>query len=230
MTDTLGSRRAATTALGFGALVVLLLANIVITISLDDGSAITRASQVVVSGLALVLVGIGARVPARLSQGMNLVAVVVVVGGVSVVAIGLDERIPATTEVAAAAVYTLAVIGCTIRVLRDERVTIGTLFGALSVYLLLANAFASTFGAIQGITGDPFFTEVGGAASPGDFLYYSLTTLTTLGYGDFTAASSAGRSVSALEAVVGQLFLATFVARTVGAFNRSRQTGGSQGP
>ena len=49
-----------------------------------------------------------------------------------------------------------------------------------------------------------------------DFLYFSVVTLTTLGYGDFVSAGSVGRGLSALEALTGQIFLGTVVARFVG--------------
>ena len=45
------------------------------------------------------------------------------------------------------------------------------------------------------------------------YQYFSFTTLTTLGYGDFTAGGSFGRAVAVLEALTGQIFLATLVAR-----------------
>jgi hypothetical protein len=50
------------------------------------------------------------------------------------------------------------------------------------------------------------------------FQYFSFTTLTTLGYGDFTAAGDGGRAVAVLEAIIGQMFLATLVARLVAGF------------
>ena len=50
------------------------------------------------------------------------------------------------------------------------------------------------------------------------FQYFSFTTLTTLGYGDFTAAQDGGRSIAMLEALTGQVFLATLVARLVSAY------------
>jgi hypothetical protein len=50
------------------------------------------------------------------------------------------------------------------------------------------------------------------------FQYFSFTTLTTLGYGDFTAAGNGGRAVAILEALTGQIFLATLVARLVAAY------------
>jgi hypothetical protein len=48
------------------------------------------------------------------------------------------------------------------------------------------------------------------------FIYYSLVTLSTLGYGDIVAVTRATRSLSALEAVVGQLYVAVVVARLIG--------------
>jgi hypothetical protein len=55
------------------------------------------------------------------------------------------------------------------------------------------------------------------------FQYFSFTTLTTLGYGDFTAAESGGRSIAVLEALTGQVFLATLVARLVAAYRTPDQ-------
>jgi voltage-gated potassium channel len=48
------------------------------------------------------------------------------------------------------------------------------------------------------------------------FLYYSFVTLTTLGYGDITPATSITRSLCILEAVIGQLYLVVQVAWLVG--------------
>ncbi len=51
-----------------------------------------------------------------------------------------------------------------------------------------------------------------------EIIYYSYTTLTTLGYGDITALTSEGRIISVLEAIVGQLFIAFLVARLVAIY------------
>jgi hypothetical protein len=61
------------------------------------------------------------------------------------------------------------------------------------------------------------------------FQYFSFTTLTTLGYGDFTAASDAGRAVAVLEAIAGQMFLATLVARLVAGFRWSDRAAARHG-
>ena len=47
--------------------------------------------------------------------------------------------------------------------------------------------------------------------------------MTTLGYGDFTAAAASGRAVAVLEALSGQIFLATLIARLVASFRGPRQ-------
>ena len=56
-------------------------------------------------------------------------------------------------------------------------------------------------------------------------MYFSLATITTTGYGDFTAASELGRLLAMAEAVTGQVYLVTFVAMLVGLFAANRIAG-----
>jgi uncharacterized membrane protein len=67
---------------------------------------------------------------------------------------------------------------------------------------------------VDTISGESFFAEVANPNRP-DFLYYSFTTLTTTGFGDFTAASELGRTLSVVEALTGQIYLVTIVALIV---------------
>ena len=62
-----------------------------------------------------------------------------------------------------------------------------------------------------------------------EFQYFSFTTLTTLGYGDFTAIADGGRAIAVLEAIVGQMFLATLVARLVAGFRWSDRAAAGHG-
>lgn len=48
-----------------------------------------------------------------------------------------------------------------------------------------------------------------------EFIYFSYTTLTTLGYGDITSVTPVGRLIAVFEAMTGQLFLAFLVARLI---------------
>jgi len=103
------------------------------------------------------------------------------------------------------------------RVLSQRTVTMQSIYGALAAYLLIGVAFASFFAAIDRIGGGHFFAQ-GEPATTQTFQYFSFTTLTTLGYGDFTAAGNFGRTMATLEALAGQIFLITLVAFLVTRF------------
>ena len=106
------------------------------------------------------------------------------------------------------------------RVLSFATVTLDSIFGAVSAYHVLGMMFAALYAAIDHLGAGHFFAN-GQPADGKTFQYFSFTTLTTLGYGDFTAAGNGGRSVAMLEALSGQVFLATLVARLVSAFRGS---------
>ncbi len=103
------------------------------------------------------------------------------------------------------------------RVLARPTVTVQSIYGALSAYVIVGLMFAAFFAAIRYLDGGSFFAN-GQPANTQTFQYFSFTTLTTLGYGDFTAAVNGGRAVAALEALTGQVFLVTLVARLVSAY------------
>ena len=102
-------------------------------------------------------------------------------------------------------------------VLKRDTVTLQSIYAALSAYMLIGLMFAAFYGAIDGLGGTDFFVN-GEPANIRTYQYFSFTTLTTLGYGDFTAGGSFGRAVAVLEALTGQVFLATLVARLVSAY------------
>jgi hypothetical protein len=107
------------------------------------------------------------------------------------------------------------------RVLARPTVSVQSIYGALSAYLIVGLMFAAFYGAIWRLGGGAFFAGQQTAQHQADtqtFQYFSFTTLTTLGYGDFTAAGNSGRAIAVLEALTGQVFLATLVARLVSAF------------
>jgi len=103
------------------------------------------------------------------------------------------------------------------RVLRLVEVTAQSIYAALSAYLLIGLMFTEFFAALNVLVPGQFFAG-GQPANSQTLQYFSFTTLTTLGYGDFTAIGSLGRAVAVLEALTGQVFLATLVARLVSAY------------
>jgi len=79
--------------------------------------------------------------------------------------------------------------------------------------------FASAYGAIDRLGGAPFFAN-GGTASTANFLYFSFTSLTTVGYGDFTARADLGHTLAVSEALMGQIYLVTVVSVIVSNLRR----------
>jgi hypothetical protein len=100
-------------------------------------------------------------------------------------------------------------------------VTRHRILGAVLVYLNVALIFSAMYdlldtaviGAIQDATGRVLTRDPG--ARIAEFIYFSFTTITTCGYGDLIPVHPFARSLSNLEAVFGQIFPATFVARLV---------------
>lgn len=98
------------------------------------------------------------------------------------------------------------------------------IYAAMSAYLLLGVAWSFFYALVENITPGAFdfgslIAHVESGAPHGElrlFSYYSLVTLSTLGYGDITPVTPLARSLSAMEAVTGQLFIAVLPARLVG--------------
>jgi hypothetical protein len=99
---------------------------------------------------------------------------------------------------------------------RGEEITSDVIMGAICGYFLLGLLWANVYALFAVLDPNSFqFSQAMGAGVQ-DFTYYSFVTLTTLGYGDITPVSNPARSLSLLEAVIGQLYLAILVARLIG--------------
>lgn len=109
------------------------------------------------------------------------------------------------------------------RIIRHETVTLETILGAICVYVLIAIAFAGIYAGVNDAERTGFFAQ---QVVPNnvDFLYFSFVTITTVGYGDLTAGTSTGRVLVTFEALIGQIFLVTLVARLVGMYGLTRRS------
>lgn len=105
-------------------------------------------------------------------------------------------------------------------VLRQRTVSVDIMYGAACAYLLIGVVWGIIYALLEFVQPGSF--DFAGAAAmnvnelAGTMLYYSFVTLTTLGYGDFIPVTPPARSLSFLEAVLGQLYLAILIARLVG--------------
>lgn len=97
------------------------------------------------------------------------------------------------------------------RVVRAPRVTFDLLLGTASVYLLTGLCFAGVYELIDALLPG----AISGSESDASLIFFSLVTLTTLGYGDVLPVHPIARSVAAIEAVIGVFYVALFVSRMV---------------
>ena len=217
----------------FGMLLIVTVASIVILMLVDIGPRANGASSRWETALASMLVGTtlllalrASGLTRRLQRAADLV-VILVVSGVSILALiaTFTDQVPAPTTAAPSLVVVLAIVAPMAvirRLVQHREVTRGTLLGAISGYLLLPIAFFYMFLTSASVTQAPFFSS---AQPTTIYMYFSLATITTTGYGDFTAASELGRLLAMAEAVTGQVYLVTFVAMLVGLFAANRIAG-----
>jgi voltage-gated potassium channel len=111
-------------------------------------------------------------------------------------------------------------------VLRQKTITGETIRMAILVYLLLGLTWGLLYAVIFQVRAESFnlgpsFSAISSAHfDQADlfptFLYFSLTTMATIGFGDITPVSLLARHAAVAEGIIGQLFLAILVARLVG--------------
>ena len=97
------------------------------------------------------------------------------------------------------------------------RVTANTIFAAVCVYLMIGQIFAQGMGLLTLMRGHGIIVDRAGSfASMEELVYFSYSTLTTTGLGDFRPVTPFARTLVAVEALSGQLFLVLFIGRLVG--------------
>jgi len=95
------------------------------------------------------------------------------------------------------------------------------LYTAVSVYVLLGLMFFSLYSVIDTLRpGSLQHSSTGVVRRPSDLLYFSLATLSTVGYGDFVPVNGEVRMLAAVEAMTGVLYVALTVALLVNAYKR----------
>jgi hypothetical protein len=197
----------------YASLLVLLLANFFLLELVDDprwgaiGSTLLAAAALVVA-ISDPDTGhtINRRQGAMILACVLLAPLVLFVNSASL--IGLTYLLPVALLVTATLPVTLS------RVLHHTRVTHETVLGALCTYVLVGLLFAFIFLAVADLRDAPFFAQPG-PHQQSEYLYFSFVTLTTLGFGDLSPAVGLPQALVAMEALLGQIFLVTLVARLV---------------
>jgi hypothetical protein len=108
-----------------------------------------------------------------------------------------------------------ALFGGLIKLIRTRGVTLQVVAGALVIYLLAGLVFAAVIAIVAHADSGSYFAQ-GTDGSQSQRVYYSITVMTTTGFGDLTAATAGGRALAVVEMVLGQLYLVTVIGVLVG--------------
>ena len=200
----------------YGIVFVLVLLSFLVQASAPDGD-LTRLVIIWLQGATLVF---AVRIARADQRPIRLAAAVALLVGIAAPILWLvhgsipDGVAAIATGLLVAVAPPVIAAGLVRDIRTDGQVTGETLSGVLSIYLLAGMFFSFAFAAVGVIGDEPFFAQV---ANPNrsDYLYFSYTTLTTTGFGDFTAATELGRTLAAVEALIGQIYLVTIVALIV---------------
>jgi voltage-gated potassium channel len=205
----------------YASLLVLLLANFFLLELVDDprwgaiGSTLLAAAALIV---AISDPDAGHRIHRRhwiqIAACVALAPLVLLTNSGGVIA--LVYLLPVVLLVTATLPITLS------RILRHRRVTYETVLGALCAYILIGLLFAFLYLAVDEVREEPFFAQAGEHAQS-EYLYFSFVSLTTLGFGDLTPTPGLPQALTALEALLGSVFLVTLVARLVTLWVRQEE-------
>lgn len=201
---------------------VCAIALFVVQAAFPEGD-VARVLEVLLAGTALVLASSlesGTRVRRRVAFGVAVLSVVI-----AAVQLALPETGDASGGLLLVNGFLVAagpvLIFGSIR--RHSTVTIRTVLGAITIYVLFGLFFAFVYRSILMFDAESF-VSANGPLDPAAMQYFSFVTLTTVGFGDITAVASTPRTLVALEALFGQVYLVTVVAMVVGNLGRRRES------
>jgi hypothetical protein len=207
----------------YGILLIVILASLVFQLAAPEADW-ARLVTIVLQGITLLMALVASRVhPYVLRLAMVAVAIAVVSATAALVGFGgLGPTGGRGITALLVALAPVSIIRGVIVDVREHGVSLHTMFGVLCIYLLLGSLFAFTYGIVGSLDSSAFFQQHA-TESTKNFLYFSFVTITTVGYGDLTAASNLGRSLAIAEALTGQIYLVTVVAAIVGGLGASRR-------
>ncbi len=143
--------------------------------------------------------------------------------------LGLYEFIPfdlLSAYALLALFYILLIISFGGQLIRAKRIDLQVIYGTLCLYLILGLLWGALYSLLHDLSPGSFS---GALLDPPNesllttFNYFSMVTLTTLGYGDITPQSHAAAALCQIEAITGQFYIAVVVAWLVGNFIADRQ-------
>lgn len=210
-------------SLAEGNRIAFMLITILLLSTLYPFSETGTVAALLFVGLYLVLTGSAIYLVSsnrRLLVASVLVAVAIAVTGGITIASGFTA--PLWIQLAwNASLFVQMVLVITLLVtfiIHSERVTREVLFAAIAIYFLVAGMFSLMYVVIESLAPGAFVSSSGAEITWQRMTYFSLVTISTLGYGDIVPVTGTAQSLSALEASIGTLYIAILIGRFVSLY------------
>ena len=194
-------------------LLALLILNFFVLSLIDDRRTGAFVSTLI-AALALTVAISDPEAGRTLTRKQGIAITAVVVASSAVFFVDWKPIVGWTYLLLALAMVTITLPVTIVRTLQHPRVTYETILGALSAYVLVGLVFAFVYLALHDLAHTDFFAQLG-EHPQSEYLYFSFVVLTTLGFGDLSPSVGLPQALVAIEALVGQVFLVTMVARLV---------------
>jgi voltage-gated potassium channel Kch len=213
----------------FGPVLLLIILAVAFTLAAPSGDG-GRFATVVLQAAVLVAAVVASRAHPWVIR-LSVAGAIVGIAGSAAALFG-SGRFGNASAALVALLYLLLTPPALINGLRKQfreagAVTLETAFGVLCLYLLIGLIFGVTFEVVNQVNNSHLFNVP--HAGRDDALYFSYTTLTTVGYGDVVAVTDLGRSLAITEALIGQLYLVTVVALIISNLRPRAARAGSSG-
>ncbi|MFA5180909.1 MAG: potassium channel family protein [Syntrophales bacterium] len=156
-------------------------------------------------------------------------------GGLMLIMVALSgffKFIPPAFEIAGAFATLCFLILIAFAVIFDifhsQNVTADTISGAACLYLLIGIIWGEAYSLLEHLYPGSFYyslsEKTGHRISSSFFTYFSFVTLTTIGYGDISPVSKGAKLLVIMEAIMGQLYIAIFLARIIATYQGRKKT------
>lgn len=162
-------------------------------------------------------------------QNYRPLAMVLLIPILALYWLGLYEFIPfelLSAYALLALFYILLIIAFGGQLIRAKRIDLQVIYGTLCLYLILGLLWGALYSLLHELSPGSFagaLLETPKGSLLTTFNYFSMVTLTTLGYGDITPQTHAAGALCQVEAITGQFYIAVLVAWLVGNFIADRQ-------
>jgi hypothetical protein len=205
----------------YGIVLILLLVTFVVMASGASG-AWPRVVIVALQGATLFGALLASKARPRTLRVTGVVILVSLAGAI-LAAFADTNTTRGSTSLLSAFLVAIAPVAIGRALWRRAVVDVQTILGAICIYVLVGMLWAFAYATMRTLGNSQLFAQISRPTSADD-LYFSFTTLTTVGYGDLTAATNLGRSFAMLEALLGQIYLVTIVSVLVSRLGQSRRS------